>query len=104
MAVLVSLAFAPAPPADSPDLPPVASVQTAFDRLVRAATNTDWPSERIARTELASLGQEAVPKVSEAVRGATVTPACDAPADELLDEHVRERRTGGRYRRPVRFT
>ncbi len=68
VALLWSLAFAAAPPADKADLPAVDPVQTAFDKLVRAATDTDWPSELAARNELASLAQEAVPKVTEAAR------------------------------------
>ena len=54
-------------------------MQTAFDKLVRAATDTDWPSELAARKELASLGQEAVPKLTEAARShgdARVRRAC----------------------------
>jgi HEAT repeat protein len=77
VALLWSLMFAAAPPADKPDLPAVAPVQTAFDKLVRAGM--DWPSELAARKELASLGQEAVPKVTEAARGhgeAHVRRAC----------------------------
>jgi HEAT repeat protein len=79
VALLWSLAFAAPSPADKPDLPAVDPVQTAFDKLVRAATDTNWPSEAAARKELASLGQEAVPKVTEAARShgeARVRRAC----------------------------
>jgi hypothetical protein len=79
VALLWSLTFAAAPPADKPDLPAVDLVQTAFDRLVRAVTDTDWPAEAAAREELASQGQEAVPKVTEAARShgeARVRRAC----------------------------
>jgi hypothetical protein len=40
----------------------------ALDKLIQAATGTDWPSELAARNELAALGQAAVPKVAEAAR------------------------------------
>ena len=68
VALLSSLTFATAFAADKPDLPGVDPVQTAFDKLVRAATGTDWPSELAARAELTSLAHEAVPKVTEAAR------------------------------------
>jgi hypothetical protein len=68
VALLSSLAFAAALPADKPDVPGVDPVQTAFDKLVRAATGTDWPSELAARQELTALAREAVPKVTEAAR------------------------------------
>jgi HEAT repeat protein len=79
VALFWSLAFAAAPPADKSDLPAVDPVQTAFNKLVRAYTNKDWPSEIAARTELASLAQAAVPKVTEAARShgeARVRLAC----------------------------
>ena len=79
VALLWSLAFAAAPPADKSDLPAGDPVRMAFDELVRAATDTDWPSELAAREELASLAQEAVPKVTEAARShgeARVRRAC----------------------------
>jgi hypothetical protein len=40
---------------DKPELSAADPVQTAFDKLVRAATDTDWPSEAPARKELGSL-------------------------------------------------
>jgi hypothetical protein len=99
VALLWSVAFAAAPPADKSDLPAVDPVQTAFDKLVRAAANTDWPSEAAARKELASVGQGAVPKVTEAARShgeARVRRACyelltDAFAkdEQALDTVVR---------------
>jgi HEAT repeat protein len=67
-ALLMSLAFAAAPPPDKPDLPAADRVQRAFDKLVRSATDTDWPSQLAARTELVSLAHEAVPKLTEAAR------------------------------------
>jgi len=79
VALLWSLAFAPVPPADAPDLPGGDPVQAALDGLIRAATGTDWPSESAARKALASLGPEAVPKVAEAARShgaARVRRAC----------------------------
>jgi HEAT repeat protein len=79
VALFWSLAFAAAPPAAKSDLPAVDPVQTAFNKLVRAYTNKDWPSEIAARTELASLAQAAVPKVTEAARShgeARVRLAC----------------------------
>jgi hypothetical protein len=85
VALLSSPAFAASPPADKPDSPAVNPVQTALDKLVRAATGTDWPSELAARKELASLGQEAVPRVTETARShevARVRHACF----ELLTE------------------
>jgi hypothetical protein len=77
--LLWSLVFAAAPPPDKADLPAADRVRTAFDKLVQAATNTDWPSELAARTELASLAQEALPKLTEAARShgeARVRRAC----------------------------
>jgi hypothetical protein len=77
--LLWSLAFAGASAADRPDLPEVDPVQTAFDKLVRSATDGDWQSEAAARKELASLGQNAVPKVTEAAQShgaARVRRAC----------------------------
>ena len=79
VALLCSLTFAAAPPADKPDLTAIDPVQTALDKLVRAATETAWPSELAARQELASLGQAALPKVIEAARShgeARVRNAC----------------------------
>jgi hypothetical protein len=79
VALLSSVALAAAPPTDKPDLPAVDRVQTAFDKLVQAATGTDWPSEAAARKELASLGDVALPKVTEAARNhgeARVRRAC----------------------------
>ena len=66
--LLCPLAFATTPGADKPDVPAVDPVQTAFDKLVRAATDTDWPAEKDARQELSSLGQAAVPKLTAAAR------------------------------------
>jgi hypothetical protein len=54
VALLSSLAFAAALPADTPDVSGVDPVQMAFDKLVRAATGTNWPSELAAREELTS--------------------------------------------------
>jgi hypothetical protein len=79
VALLGSLASAAAPPAVEPDPPAADPVRTAFDKLARAATDTDWPSEAAPRKELASLGQEAVPTLTEAARGhgeARVRRAC----------------------------
>ena len=45
--LLSSLVFAAASPADEPGGPVVDRVQTAFDKLVRAATHTNWPSESV---------------------------------------------------------
>ncbi len=63
-----SLAFAGASFADKPDLPEVDRVLTAFEKLVRSATNGDWQSVAAARKELAALGQKAVLKVTEVAR------------------------------------
>jgi hypothetical protein len=68
VALLSSLAFAAALPADTPDVSGVDPVQMALDKLVRAATGPDWSSELAAREELASLADDAVPKVTEAAR------------------------------------
>jgi HEAT repeat protein len=68
VALLWSSAIAAAPPADKPDLPAVDPVQTAFDKLARAATETKWSSELEARNELTSMGQKVVPKLAEAAR------------------------------------
>ena len=79
VALLSSLTFATAFAADKTDLPGVDPVQTAFDKLVRAATGTDWSSELAARIELTSLAHEAVPKLTEAARShgeARVRRAC----------------------------
>jgi hypothetical protein len=68
VALLSSVAFAAALSADTPDVSGVDQVQMALDKLVRAATGADWPSELVAREELASLADDAVPKVTEAAR------------------------------------
>jgi hypothetical protein len=68
VAILTSLAFAAALPADTPDVSGVDPVQTAFDKLVRAATDADWPSVLAAGEELTSLADDAVSKVTEAAR------------------------------------
>jgi HEAT repeat protein len=72
--VLAAVAFGakPSPPAADP-------VQTAFDKLAKAATGTDWPAESAARRELVSLGPQVVPKLTEAARShgeARVRRAC----------------------------
>ena len=95
-ALLWSLLSALSPPADEPDRSGGAPVQAALDKLVRAATGTDWPSESAARKELASLGPEAVPKVAEAAHshGADrVRRACYKVSPTRL------RRTSGRSTR-----
>jgi HEAT repeat protein len=79
VALLWTAAFAAAAPADKPDLPSADPAQSTFDKLVRAATDTDWPSELAARNELAALGHAAVPKLTEAARShgkARVRRAC----------------------------
>jgi HEAT repeat protein len=68
VALLWSLAFVDAPAPDKLRPPAIDPVQNAFDKLVRAATDTDWPSELAARKELASLGQQAAPRLIEAAR------------------------------------
>ena len=88
-ALLLSLAFTAWPRADGPDRPAVDPVQSAFDKLVRAATNTDWPSELAARQELASLAQKAVPKVTEAAHSHGEAP-CPTRLLRAAYDHVRE--------------
>lgn len=79
VALLESLTSAAVPPAGNPESSAAEPVRMAFDKLVRAATDTDWPSEAAARKELASLGQQAVPELTKAARShgeARVRRAC----------------------------
>ena len=77
--LLWSLTFAGTSSAVKPDLPEVERVQKAFEKLVRSATDADWRAVAATRKELAGLGQEAVPRVTEAARShgdARVRRAC----------------------------
>jgi HEAT repeat protein len=60
LSLVFGLAFATAPGPDP--------VQTAFDKLVDAATKTDWPAESAARKELTTLGPKALPKLTDAAQ------------------------------------
>jgi HEAT repeat protein len=77
--LLWSPTFAGASSAVKPDLPEVDRVQKAFEKLVRCATDADWQSVAAARKAFGSLGQAAVPKLTEAARShgeARVRRAC----------------------------
>ena len=78
-ALLGSLVVAAALGDDKPPVAAIEPVQTAFNKLVRAGTGGDWQTVAAARKELASLGDKAVPKLTEAARShgeASVRRAC----------------------------
>lgn len=112
VALLTCMASAPAPPAVGADPHASDPIQTALEKLVRAATGADWRSEATARQELASRGQGAVPKLTETARShgdARVRRACYEvltsafPKDErAIDTYIRyglsDEDAGVRYR------
>lgn len=77
------------------DHPPYSAdaVQTAFDKLVRAVTDTNWPSEYDARKELVSLGPAVVPKLVEAARGHSEWPVRRSSYEILGASFANDERT-----------
>jgi hypothetical protein len=92
--LLCPLAFAAAAAAEKPARPATDRVQTAFEKLVQASANTDWPAEKPAREELNALGGVALPKLIEATRTDGEARVCRSCYERLTGTFAKTERVG----------